>query len=276
VGSTSAICLAPSVPGTESLLGFARYGGQPLLRRRKARKVFNDSTFDSSARSPFVGDYQYDLTPTTDPPKYNSSLDMKRSLLAVPAWLSLILGTTGYLLSQTQDADHQSLVTISWQVRLDNAQGFDFSNLRALIQYRPARGRAWVPLPMIKLDSTGTFISTIPAGNWVSRQIGTADPTIRDLTGKADPFRPYTLGDKETQTVLDQEFYVESDSLGTLQKGVQLERGAAFKLCIPMPMKTWRIFYRLRSDKSKRVNVIFFIDSSDSRDHTVAGLVPGH
>jgi hypothetical protein len=201
---------------------------------------------------------------------------MKRFLLAVPAWLALILGAERYLRSQTEDTDHQSLVTISWQIRLDNPQGFDFSNLGVLIQYQPAKGRAWIPLPMITPDSTGTFTSTLPKGNLISLEVGTSDPTIREVTDKTEPFRPYELGEIETHTVLHQEFHVPVESLGPIHKVVQLKRGAAFRLCIPLPIKTGRIIFRLRGDKSKRVNAIFlFKDSSNFHDHTVAGLTPG-
>jgi len=196
-----------------------------------------------------------------------------RKLLLVG--FALILGTAGRLVSQTEDSSYQSLVTISWQIRLDNPQGFDFSDLSVLIQYHPSKELAWAPLPLIRPDSMGAFTSTIPRGNLVSLQIGASDPTLRDLTDRTDPFRPYQLGAIETHTVLRQDFYVAKDSPGAIHKVVQLRRGAAFRLCIPLPIKTGSIRYRLRGDKG--TNAIFlFTDSSAFADHTVAGLKPGN
>ena len=116
---------------------------------------------------------------------------MKTFLRSTTACLCLILGTTAYLLSQTEEANHQAPVTITWRVQLDHSQGFDFSTLGALILYRQAKGRAWVSLPPVTADGTGAFTSTVPAGNWVSLEVDTSDPTIRDTTDRTDPFPSY-------------------------------------------------------------------------------------
>jgi len=186
-----------------------------------------------------------------------------------------VFGFAPCLRSQRDDVQAYQ-VTISWRIMIDDANEFNFKNLTVLVQHRVGKDQPWAPVgPLTTPDNEGRFIATVAAGEWVSVGIATADPTIRRVLDKPNALDNYTLGDKVRETVLDQEVYVKSGTPRTLEKVIQLQRGAAFTICVPPSVRSGSIQFYPVPLASKKVNVISFSDSRDTSGEQVGGLMPG-
>jgi hypothetical protein len=186
----------------------------------------------------------------------------------------LLLATASSLPSQ-EGPVMTAPVVIAWQIQIDDPTSFDFSNLKVDIQFRFGKYHGWNELPLITPDSNGRFVTTIPAGQWVSVEVGTDDPTVSWETGK--PKRPdsYEMREDIRQTVFRDEIYVKPGPARAIQRVLQLHRGAAFTICIPPSMNSGSIQYYLRSKAAKGRNVISFTDPHVVMGNKVGGLMPG-
>jgi hypothetical protein len=122
-------------------------------------------------------------------------------------------------------------VSINGQFRLDYAENFDFKRISVFAHHRLGEYRAWIESGSFIPNENGRFVISVPAGNWVSMIVKTADPTIIDSDDTPDnPNHDegvgfYSLEKEEKQTVLLKEFYVPDDSSSHLD----LRRGQIFR-----------------------------------------------
>jgi hypothetical protein len=197
-----------------------------------------------------------------------------KTFVFISALVGVLLATVSTLPSQN-DSAQTDLVVIAWQIRLDDPTAFDFSNLKVDIQYRLEKSDAWKELPLITPAGDGRFVTTTPAGTWVSLHVTTDDPTVSWETG--EPKRPdsYTMDEGIPQTVFREEKYVEPGPARTLQRVLQFHRGAAFTICVPPSMKSGTIRYHLRSKGAKGGNILTFSSPEHVMHVKVGGLMPG-
>ncbi len=197
-----------------------------------------------------------------------------KTFVFILALVGALLATVSTLLSQNESGQ-TDLVVIAWQIRLDDPTAFDFSNLKVDIQYRFGKYDAWNELPLITPTGDGRFVTTTPAGTWVSVHVTTGDPTISWETGEPKRSNSYTIDSGLPQTVFREEKYVGSGPARNMQRVLQLHRGAAFTVCVPPSMKNGTIRYYLRSKGAKGGNILTFSNPEDVMHVTVGGLMPG-
>src|SRR6266436_979093 len=130
-----------------------------------------------------------------------------KTITALTILLLLVFSVDPAALPQ-ESTDQGNAVMVAWQVNIDNQRDFDFGRLRVLIQYRPGKGYAWTALPLTKPDSTGRFVATVPAGNYLSLQIGTEDPTVRRTLVKSTAANNYVVSEGIPPTIFEQEMYI--------------------------------------------------------------------
>lgn len=138
-------------------------------------------------------------------------------------------------------------VSINVQIRLDDAENFDFKRLSVFAKHRPGKDRAWVEDGTFIPDENGRFVISVPAGAWVSMVVRTAEPTI--INSADAPDNPdnnegvgfYRLEKGEKQIVLLKEFHAPDDSRPQIELPIQLYRGAAFSVCLPDGMTSGSI-----------------------------------
>ena len=171
-----------------------------------------------------------------------------------------------------------SSVTIDGQVRLDNAANFDFRRLSMFIQHRLGKGHSWTIDGSVAPDESGRFVTTVPAGNWISIEVTTTDPTIRhgaDAPGN-EGVGFYELEKKQKETVLLKEFYIPAGPSAEIEQTIELYRGAAFSTCIPPEMKSGSMQFYLQSEKHRyRTSVVDFAESDRLRESFIGGLAAG-
>jgi hypothetical protein len=118
----------------------------------------------------------------------------------------------------------------------------------------------------------------VPAGNWISIEVTTTDPTIRhaaDAPGNED-VGFYELEKKQKETVLLKEFYIPAGSSAEIEQTIELYRGAAFSVCVPQGMKSGSMQFYLQSEKYRyRTSVFDFADSERLRESFIGGLAEG-
>ncbi|HEU4511015.1 MAG TPA: hypothetical protein VFR78_22480 [Pyrinomonadaceae bacterium] len=170
-----------------------------------------------------------------------------------------------------------AVVTMNGQIRLDNVENFDFRRLSIFMQHRPGKYYSWTTDGSFTPDESGRFVIRVPAGNWISMEVTTTDPTIRhsrDAPGNED-VGFYKLEKEKKQTVLLKEFYVPSDSSG-IEQAIELYRGAAFSVCVPDGVKSGSIQFYHESEKyQNRTSVVTFSDSERLRESLIGGLAAG-
>jgi hypothetical protein len=173
-------------------------------------------------------------------------------------------------------------VSINGQIRLDDAENFDFKRLSVFANHRPGKDRAWVEDGTFIPDENGRFVNSVPAGNWVSMRVMTIDPTIIDSDDAPD--NPdnneevgfYELEKKGKQAVLLKEFYVPDDSPSQIELPIQLYRGAAFSVCLPDGMTSGSIqFHPVSGKRQNDMSMASFSDSKTVRESFIGGLSPG-
>lgn len=173
-------------------------------------------------------------------------------------------------------------VYINGQIRLDDAENFDFKRLSVFANHRPAKDRAWVEDGTFNPDENGRFVISVPAGNWVSMEVMTAEPTI--INSDDAPDNPnnneevgfYELEKEGKQTVLLKEFYVPDDSPSQIELPIQLYRGAAFSVCLPDGMTSGSIqFHPVSGKRRNDMSMASFSDSKTVRESFIGGLNPG-
>jgi hypothetical protein len=197
---------------------------------------------------------------------------MKYGIFAVAVW-GLLLSTVAVLPSQNGSAP-ASPVVLAWQIRVDDSTAFDFNSLKVDIQYRAGKYYAWNEIQLITPDRDGRFVTTLPSGNWVSIHVTTDDPTIAWETGQPKHPDSYTMREGVSPTVFREEIYVEPGPPRTVQKVLQLHRGAAFTLCIPPTMNSGLIRFYPHSRTDKGVDFLSFSDPQGLKGAKVGGLMP--
>lgn len=169
-----------------------------------------------------------------------------------------------------------SLVVISWQIHLDDATNFDFTRLSVSIQRRPGKYHAWSSVGSFVPNKEGRFVTTVPAGSYLSVDVVTSDPTVQRSTRTADDVEFYRLEKDKNETVMLEEFYVPGDSPERIERRLELQRGSAFSVCVPNGLKSGSIQLHRQSKPPKEgINVWSFSDSATIQDSVVAGLEPG-
>jgi hypothetical protein len=197
-----------------------------------------------------------------------------KTYVFVFALVGVLFATASTLPSQN-NSGQTDLVVIAWQIRLDDPTAFDFSNLKVDIQYRFEKYGVWKELSLITPAGDGRFVTTTPAGTWVSVHVTTGDPTVSWETGEPKRSDSYTMDEGLPQTVFREEKYVEPGPARTLQRVLQFHRGAAFTICVPPSMKSGTIRYHLRSKGAKGGNILTFSSPEDVMHVKVGGLMPG-
>ena len=174
------------------------------------------------------------------------------------------------------------IVSINGQFRLDDAENFDLKRLSVFTNHRPGKDRAWVEDGSFIPDENGRFVISVPAGNWVSMVVMTAEPTI--INSDDAPDNPdnneevgfYTLEKGGRKTVLLKEFYVPDDSPSQIELPIQLYRGAAFSVCLPDGMTSGSIqFHPVSGKRQNDMSMVSFSDSKTVRESLIGGLNPG-
>jgi len=173
-------------------------------------------------------------------------------------------------------------VSINGQFRLDDAENFDFKRLSLFTNHRPGKDRAWVVDGSFIPDDNGRFVISVPAGNWISMVVKTADPTIIDADDAPDnPNQNEGVGfyrseKEEKQTVLLKEFNVPDVSPSQIELTIQLYRGAAFSVCLPGGMTSGSIqFHPVSGKRQNDMSMASFSDSKTVRESLIGGLNPG-
>jgi hypothetical protein len=77
-------------------------------------------------------------------------------------------------------------VPINGQICLDDVKNFDFKRIGVFTNHRPGKYSAWEVDGSFIPDENGRFIISVPAGNWVSMRVMTADPTVIDSDDAPD------------------------------------------------------------------------------------------
>jgi hypothetical protein len=120
-------------------------------------------------------------------------------------------------------------------------------------------------------DKTGRFVTSVPAGSWLSVDVSTSDPTVKLSTD----FEFYALEQNSTETIMQQEFYVPTDS-DHVDRGLELRRGSAFTVCVPGGLKSGSIqFYKESEAHQRKISVITFIDEKTVFRSLIGGLRDG-
>ena len=169
-----------------------------------------------------------------------------------------------------------SLVVISWQVRLDDVTNFDFRRLSVSLQRRPGKPHAWTMVGSFTPDKDGRFVTSVPAGSWLSVNVTTSDPTVKRSTDSPDDVEFYELEQNKTETIMRQELYVPADSPEQLERPLDLQRGAALSVCIPDGLKSGSIqFHRQSKPPEEGISVWSFSDSATIRASIIGGVESG-
>jgi len=173
-------------------------------------------------------------------------------------------------------------VSVNGQIRLDDAENFDFKRLCLFTNHRPGKYYSWIVDGSFIPDEDGRFVISVPAGNWVSMTVTTADPTIIDSDDA--PYNPdnnegvgfYELEKEKKQTVLLKEFYVPDDSSSQIELTIQLYRGAAFSVCLPDGMTSGSIqFHQVSGKRQNDMSMVSFSDSKTVRESLIGGMNQG-
>lgn len=185
----------------------------------------------------------------------------------------LCLFKSGGLAASSQQP---SSVVISWQVRLDDTTNFDFTRLSVSLQRRPGKPHAWTMVGSFTPDKDGRFVASVPAGSWLSVDVTTSDPTVQRSTDSPDDVDFYELEKNKTETIMRQEFYVPADSPERIERALELQRGAAFSVCVPDGLKSGSIqFYKESQAHEDKVSVVSFIDVKTVYGSVIGGLENG-
>ena len=172
-------------------------------------------------------------------------------------------------------------VSITGQIRLDDAENFDFKQFSVFTQHQPGKSHPLIVDGSFIPDENGRFVITVPAGSRVFMEVTTADPTIIDSGDAPDILNNrgasyYSFKKGKEHTLLFKDFYVPDDSSSGIELTIQLYRGAAFSVCLPDGMTSGSIQFRPESGKRRNVmSVIEFSDSETVRESLVGGLSPG-
>lgn len=169
-----------------------------------------------------------------------------------------------------------SQVVINWQVHVDDATNFDLARLSVSIQRRPGKYHAWTIVGLFIPDKDGRFVTSVPAGSWVSVKVTTSDPTVRRAIDTPDDVEFYELERNKSETIMLQEFYVPGDSPERIERTLEFRRGAAFSVCVPDGLKGGSIqFYRKSEAYEDKISVVSFIDSKTVCGSLIGGLEEG-
>lgn len=173
-------------------------------------------------------------------------------------------------------------VSINGQIRLDDAENFDFKRLSVFANHRTSKHRAGIEIGSFIPDENGRFVISVPAGSWVSIRVMTADPTIIDSDDAPDNPNHnegvgfYSLEREEKQIVLLKELYVPDDSPSQIELTIRLYRGAAFSVCLPDGMTSGSIqFHPVSGKRQNYASMASFSDSKTVRESLIGGLSPG-
>lgn len=196
---------------------------------------------------------------------------MKRRVLisiVIATGSCLSLFTSVGLATSSQQA---STVVINWQIRLNDTTNFDFTRLAVSLQSRPGKRHAWTILGSFTPDKKGRFVTSVPAGSWLSVDVSTSDPTVKLSTD----FEFYKLEQNRTETIMWQELYVPTDS-EQVERSLELHRGAAFTVCIPDGLTSGSIqFYKATEAPEDKISVLSFTDDKTVFGSSIGGLRDG-
>lgn len=179
-------------------------------------------------------------------------------------------------LAASSSSQQASLVVISWQVHLDDTTNFDFTRLSVSLQRRPGKPHAWTMVGSFTPDKDGRFVTSVPAGSWLSVDVTTLDPTVQRSIDTSDDVDFYEFEKNKPETIMRQEFYVPADSRERIERTLELHRGAAFSVCVPDGLKSGSIqFHRQSKPPEEGINVWSFSDSAAIRASIIGGVESG-
>lgn len=144
------------------------------------------------------------------------------------------------------------------------------------VQHRQGKNHAWTTDGSFTPGEDGSFAIPVQAGNWVSLEVTTTDPTVRYSPKSADDVGFYRLNNGSRESVMLREFYVSDDSASQMEQTIELHRGAAFSVCIPEGMKSGSIqFHKQWKPFEKGILTASFADPENLRGALIGGLSPG-
>ena len=194
---------------------------------------------------------------------------MIRVMLILMAVILVVCGFTSTTLGVQQ-------VVMDGRIYLDDVSEFNFERLSVFIQHSNQKNGPWLPIGPIVPDKKGAFIITVPAGSYVTIDVNTSDPTIQLLRDPVDKFDFYSLRNNERVMVFHQHFRAPSSSVDKMEWKVELQRGAAFSICMFDKMKSGAIYFRNLDNKDEDgINMLSFTDLSGLKGGLIGGLIPG-
>lgn len=192
-------------------------------------------------------------------------------VIALPCSLCLFKSEGSTVFSQ-----QPSTVVITWRVAIDDTTNFDFKRLSISLQHSPGKPHAWTMVGSFTPNKEGSFVTTVPAGTWLSVEVTTSDPTVKRSTDSPDGVEFYELEQNRTETIMRQEFYVPADSPEQIERALELQRGSAFSVCVPESLKSGSIqFYKESEAHKDKISVISFIDQKSVYGSLIGGLGDG-
>ncbi len=185
----------------------------------------------------------------------------------------IILATCGFTSAFLKDQQ----IVVNGQIYLDDVSGFNFERLSLFIQYSKQKNGPWSSIGPIVPNEKGAFIISVPAESWMTIDVNTSDPTIQLLLDPTDNFGFYSLRSGEKVTVFYQHLQTPSSSTDKVEWKVELQRGAAFSICMLDKMKSGAIYFRNLDGRNADVNhVVSFTDLATLKGGFIGGLIPGN
>ena len=172
-------------------------------------------------------------------------------------------------------AQQPRMVTLKWQIHLDDKRDFSFTKLRATVFHSLDRNRRDESSGSIIPDESGRFSFAVPAGSQGSLSLTTSDPTVMNAIAPEE-HTDYSWQPGQWELIVSSDFEVPDDSPPIIERKIELRRGAAFSPCIPPRLKRGFVFYwRLPGSRNEKRNVTAFVDASVMKDEVFGGLEPG-